>query len=448
MMQGKHERKKFRIIEVYSVLMFIAALFMCVGYATISGDKLSIEGKVNAVAQEGVFITDVSYVSNNGADTTNSKINDYSGTVLNSQVMLGDNSGSSITYEITIYNSSDDHYYFEGTRYLLGDDTYDNEDISFVLEGLEKDDILKGKKSVTFKMTFFYANNTVSSDNKLISILNFDFEMIPRLNDLIRLHNTLITDEPTLTDSSNNTSDASGLYSSTATNSGDPTYYFRGNVTNNYVHFADLTWKIIRINEDGTVRLILNNDVGGRGHAFNSVNNTYDKMYYSSGSDAKAVVDDWYQTNIVDAGYDSYVVTMPFCEQAKVKGLAGWSGENATMEVYTEYKPNFRYSIDGNGKGILNSKVGLITYDEVVYAGGYYGKDNKSYYLCRSGGLWTMSPSGFSDVANGWLVRSGGSLSANHVRYGYGWCPVINLEIGTQATGTGTETDPYEVIIN
>ena len=448
MKQGKHERKKFKIIETYSVLMFIAALFMCVGYAAVSGDELSVEGTVTAAMQEGIFITDVSYVSNNGADTTNSKINDYSGTVLNSQVMLGDTSDSSITYEITIYNSSDNHYYFEGTKYLLGNDTYDNEDISFVLEGLEKNDILKGKKSVTFKISFFYVDNIVSTNNKLISILNFKFENIQYLNDLIRLHNTLITDEPTLTDSSNNTSDASGLYSSTATNSGDPTYYFRGNVTNNYVHFADLTWKIIRINEDGTVRLILNNDIGGRGNAFNNSNNTYDKMYYSSGSSAKAAVDNWYQTNIVDKGYDSYVVTMPFCEQAKVKGSADWSGENATMEVYTEYKPDFKYSMDGNGKGILNSKVGLITYDEVVYAGGYYGKNNTSYYLRRSGGFWTMSPSGFSATANGWVVRSNGPLSAYHVLYGYGWCPVINLEIGTQATGTGTETDPYEVITN
>jgi hypothetical protein len=171
-------------------------------------------------------------------------------------------------------------------------------------------------------------------------------------------------------------------------------------------------------------------------------------MYYSSGSDAKAVVDDWYQTNIVDKEYDSYVVTMPFCEQAKVKGSADRNGENATMEVYTEYKPDFKCSMDGNGKGILNSKVGLITYDEVVYAGGYCGKNNTSYYLCRSGGFWTMSPSGFSDVAYGWCIRSGGSLTAYHVGYGYGWCPVINLKIGTQATGTGTETDPYEVIIN
>ena len=448
MKKGKHEKQEFKKIEMYSLLILIVTLFMSIGYAKISGRVLNIEGKVTAVAQDGVFITDVEYISSNEADTTNSKVNNYLGTVLNSQVVLGNNSSSSITYKITMYNSSDNHYYFEGTKYLVGNDTYDNEDISFVIEGIEIDDILQSKKSVTFTITFFYADNIVSENNKLTSTLNFKFEKIQYLKDLIRLHNTLITAEPTLTDSSNNTSDESGLYSSTATNSGDPTYYFRGNVTNNYVTFANLTWKIIRINEDGTVKLILNDRVGGEGKVFNSINNIYDSMYYSNASNAKVLVDDWYQTNIEAKGYDSYVVTMPFSEQAKVKYKADRSGENATMEVYTEYKPEFKYSMDGNEKGILNSKVGIITYDEVVYAGGYYGKNNPSYYLRRSGGFWTMSPSGFSNTANGWVVRSNGPLSAYHVLYGYGWCPVINLEIGSQATGTGTETDPYEVIIN
>ena len=33
-------------------------------------------------------------------------------------------------------------------------------------------------------------------------------------------------------------------------------YYYRGNVTNNYVKFADKYWRIVRINGDGTVRVI------------------------------------------------------------------------------------------------------------------------------------------------------------------------------------------------
>ena len=61
--------------------------------------------------------------------------------------------------------------------------------------------------------------------------------------------NSIINDEPTLTTSSNNTSDASGLYSSTATNTGEPTYYFRGAVENNYVSFAGFSEQLVKKEE-------------------------------------------------------------------------------------------------------------------------------------------------------------------------------------------------------
>ena len=94
----------------------------------------------------------------------------------------------------------------------------------------------------------------------------------------------VIDAEPTLTTSSNNTTDASGLYKSTATNTGNPTYYFRGNVNNNYVSFAGQTWRIVRVNEDGTIRIVMqegiNNDTG---YVFNSTNyNNYTYMYYTN----------------------------------------------------------------------------------------------------------------------------------------------------------------------
>ena len=71
---------------------------------------------------------------------------------------------------------------------------------------------------------------------------------------------------PIARSSSNNTNDLNGLYKSTATNTGDATYYFRGAVENNYVKFAGQTWRIVRVNEDGTIRIIMqdgiNNNTG------------------------------------------------------------------------------------------------------------------------------------------------------------------------------------------
>ena len=43
----------------------------------------------------------------------------------------------------------------------------------------------------------------------------------------------------------------SGLYQSNDTNSGDPTYYFRGTTTN-HVSYAGHDWLVLRVNEDET----------------------------------------------------------------------------------------------------------------------------------------------------------------------------------------------------
>jgi len=84
-----------------------------------------------------------------------------------------------------------------------------------------------------------------------------------------------------------NTSDASGLYKSTATNTGEATYYFRGNVENNYVSFAGFTWRIVRVNEDGTIRIAMQDGINSNANiAFNSSRNNYTYMYYTN-SEAK-----------------------------------------------------------------------------------------------------------------------------------------------------------------
>ena len=45
------------------------------------------------------------------------------------------------------------------------------------------------------------------------------------------------------------------------TDNDGPTYYYRGSVENNYVFFAGYYWRIIRINGDGTIRMIYDGTV-------------------------------------------------------------------------------------------------------------------------------------------------------------------------------------------
>ena len=263
------------------------------------------------------------------------------------------------------------------------------------------------------------------------------------------MKNTVITANPTLTTSSNNTSDASGLYKSTATNTGKPTYYFRGNIENNYVNFAGFTWRIVRVNEDGTIRIIMQDGINNNAtYKFNSNYNNYTYMYYSN-SEAKTQLENWYQTNIGSKADLAKNVASGayYCEQAKAKYSDSWTSGSATMTTYNKYTPDFKCIADGNGKGIVNASVGLLSYDEVVYAGGYYNQSNSNYYLNNPAIVWwTMSPVGFSGSNSFvWGVGTTGYFNYGIVTSSTRLRAVLNLTADTLATGSGTSSDPFVI---
>ena len=264
------------------------------------------------------------------------------------------------------------------------------------------------------------------------------------------MKNKIITAEPTLTTSSNNTSDASGLYASTATNTGKPTYYFRGNIENNYVNFAGFTWRIVRVNEDGTIRIIMQDGINNNArYQFNLNNSNYTHMYYSN-SEVKTQLENWYQTNIgskLDLA-KNVVSGAYYCEQAKAKQSDSATSGSATMTTYNKYTPDFKCSSDGNGKGLVNANVGLLNYDEVVYAGGYTNQNNSNYYLNNPVIYWwTMSPDGFSgSFSNVWIVNSTGSVSDTYVVNSRHLRPVLSLNADTQISdGDGSKENPFVV---
>ena len=258
--------------------------------------------------------------------------------------------------------------------------------------------------------------------------------------------------EPTLTTSSNNTTDASGLYASTDTNTGKPTYYFRGNVINNYVKFAGQTWRIVRVNEDGTIRIVMQDGINSNANiAFNSNYNNYTYMYYTN-SQAKTTLESWYQTNIGSKADLAKNVASGayYCEQAKAKYSDSYTSGSATMTTYNKYTPDFKCSSDGNSKGVVNASVGLLSYDEVVYAGGYYGQNNRNYYLYNSAIVWwTMSPQGFSDsnfYSWVWRITESGNITIGVVGYSSRLRAVLNLTADTQISdGDGTKENPFIV---
>ncbi len=282
----------------------------------------------------------------------------------------------------------------------------------------------------------------------------------------ILMDNPTVKTNPTLTTTSD-AANESGLYSMIVTNGyggqseESTTYYFRGNVTNNYVTFAGLTWRIVRINENGTVRLITSSGVGGTNTKFNSTATNYKYGYYTE-SEYKNSVDSWYSSNITGDNASKVDSGNYFCEAARVAYNGGTTIGNVTMTNYSSYTPDLACVTDANDKGLVNANVGLLTYDEAILAGGYRDSQNITYYLYCNYLYILMTPAYWSGtkvatwrsygntLSSNWPQYSGaitaaGVDSANDQTGSYRLRPVINLKSTVTVTGSGTSGNPYIV---
>ena len=255
------------------------------------------------------------------------------------------------------------------------------------------------------------------------------------------------------------------------------TYYFAGNPSDNWVKFANKYWRIIRINEDGSLRIIYQGtsaNTTGTGtqtgtSAFNSTRT--DNMYvgfkyttnnvHGTGTNSTILneLNEWYQDNL--SSYASSIDgNAGFCNDRTPYSGTGL-GTNATdyaayNRLYTNKAPTFEcsnssdlFTVSSSNKGnkALQYPIGLITADEVAYAGGVYGQTNQSYYLYTGQNYWTMSPRYFSgSFAAVFRVNSSGYLGSNDVNYTPGVRPVINLKSNIQfSEGNGTSETPLVV---
>ncbi len=264
-------------------------------------------------------------------------------------------------------------------------------------------------------------------------------------------------------------------------------YYYRGNVTNNYVSFAGYYWRIIRINGDGTIRMIydgrlphpngeVSSDRSIAYSTFNSVNtdNAYVGYMYgtvgaSNYTDAhanihdstiKTVIDNWYENQLSGTKYESYLADVVFCNDRTVVSGGGYSlsetnyrwneGPWSPNPNYPNLKcaqKNDRFTVNDTsfGNGDLTYPIALITRDESVLAGYYNHLPYYDNYLYGGAGddqIWTMSP-GFVTRWYAYVhIALGGAIGATDT---FAVKPVINLKAGSLKGGTGTMENPYRV---
>ena len=210
------------------------------------------------------------------------------------------------------------------------------------------------------------------------------------------------------------------------------TYYFRGAVDNNYVSFANLIWRIVRINGDGTVRLVLNETIDTLS-TYNTEETSFkETALYDS-------LETFYENNL--SYYEKNIANSKFCSETSITD----NKYNAYTRIITNEIPTFNCL----GTSFI-SRIGTLTVDEIVYAGALYDEENTNYYLYNSEieNLWWTSSLARKDDSSiyPFLVSPNGSLTESVASTLYRAVrPVINLSRNTKVSGSGTLTDPYTV---
>ncbi len=336
-------------------------------------------------------------------------------------------------------------------------------------------------------------------------------------------------------------------------------YYYRGKSTNNFVQFAGMCWRIVRIEGNGNIKLTLYNRNGtscsttGNNLAFiPNINGDYTTSFNDNGNDNAHVgykygttgstsfmqthypindsviltqLKDWYDKKL--RTYDSYIADTVWCNDKKrgsdgrtpeyapysyeTSAFASSSGYGTNLTLYagtirnmktstgtssdTRNKSNIagyqqftnidissatpslkceipaEYNILSNftagttkeGNKTLNGyKIGLLTLDEVIYAGGSVLRPNGKYYLMENAsatgstlmeGWWTMTPAGFfslGDTARAimFYVNDNGTglISYTYADYPLGIRPAISLKPTVKiSSGNGTASSPYVI---
>ena len=284
-------------------------------------------------------------------------------------------------------------------------------------------------------------------------------------------------------------------------------YYFRGAVKNNYVQFANKCWRIVRITGDGSVKLVLYNDNTSNvsspcsssnnsttaafahydGSTYKSLfNSPYNDnayigfMYGTAGSSDYASthaninkskiltnLETWYENNLLSYA-DKLADTIWCNDKSTVTGGLGY-GTNATdyatydriisKKTPTLICPNdnnggklSKFTVDDttNGNGNLTYKIGLLTADEVAYAGYAYRLHSYGNYLQENATgtvWWLLSFAYFNGREEAVIsVLNSNGFSQSNVMLSGGVRPAISLISNiTISGGSGTSQDPYIV---
>lgn len=468
--------------------VFISIVTVSIGYSALES-RLNIAGDVSIRVNADIRITSfkVSRLSNGAYETYSAT---YSKNITNVYASLPDSSSVAV-YDGVVTNYSDKRYYLK--EIIVNN--YTNKDIAYVVEKLTPGKIIEPNSTFDFDIKLLYVDR-IPNDDSTTLVLKYVFEEYVEessedmlLKDKILLDNggSSSIESKSVGDFTSISSTNEGMYAA-SDDDDTTTYYFRGSVDNNYVLFGGFYWRIVRINGNGSIRLIyqgssatssgsdctIGSEIYKSVTVFNNDKSNPSHTVYNSSSAVRggylgnSGLDAWYKSNMVN--YDSSIdYDAGFCNDvADSSGTNQVSSSSSSSITYggkyrleTSHTPSFKCAASGyyytyksasSGNKDLSYPIGNITLDE-AYAAGGYSANNTSYYLYCGASFWTMTPYNYTYGLFGLgkgvyvsIIDSNGMITSSKVQNSNNIRPVINLKSSViYNSGDGTSSSPYTI---
>ena len=380
-------RKKQRIIigTLCSILVGLA-----IGYAVLSS-QLNIQGTGSVISNFQILFTKIEEGTMNGAKTIQKEI--VGDTTANFIIDLK-SPGSTGEYIITVENRGTIDAYVKDIKGVVDSNKKEPKDIQFSIDGLKVNDKLKARETKAFKVKVNWDNNatTIPETSKDLS-LTIDF----------------VQDTNNIESGGNITELVQDLLET----SPDGTYeymggtYLKGAQDSNYLWFDGFLWRIMGINEDGSIRMITEENVTAIPWGAPNTAQDYDNSY----------INDW---------LNNY-----FYPKLKDKDLL--VSQTWCSEVTTD--SNSRRTTCENNLSKVQKPVGLLSLDE--------------YKLSRSGSSYLHTWQNYRTLTlyntmNTWYVNNNGAMYNDSGKILHGVRPVINIKPSIDIiSGDGTRINPF-----
>ena len=223
-------------------------------------------------------------------------------------------------------------------------------------------------------------------------------------------------------------------------------YIYKGANPNNYITFNNETWRIISVENDGTIKIMRNESIGNK--AFDKTGGTYGNNNWDRPADIKTYLNGEYLSSITTD-------TDKIVNHTWSIGAVTWNNSDLAGQIAAE-----------NGTQSQSASVGMITASEYLRANtnteecGNLSLNNTNRTTCKTtnwmynivpsdGYLWIISPrASYSDyvLCVVGIAGTAGLVSSNLARNLNGVSPALYLTSDITLTGDGSQGNPFTIV--